>query len=200
MNAAAALVFRIRSKRICIFVVPVTGRITAWIETARVGGSSAFWHTNERSWSRAGGALAPDAGTEPSAIAVAAAAPATAKPNPARDMPKYQQSVPGKVPPTPRAVTLSGAIDSCRYGRGKQPPIGRRGEVRGSLRAPPRPWLIATARNLVLADRRRQGETRQDLQGVEPAAASEPPMLELDLELEVALATLSESDCEALRS
>lgn len=62
----------------------------------------------------------------------------------------------------------------------------------------PRPWLIATARNLVLADRRRHGAALHDLSGVEPAAAPEPPSLELDPELEVALTALSETDREAL--
>jgi RNA polymerase sigma-70 factor, ECF subfamily len=62
----------------------------------------------------------------------------------------------------------------------------------------PRPWLIATARNLVLADRRRHWAALQDLEGIEPEAAPEPPILELDPELEVALRTLSESDREAL--
>ncbi len=64
----------------------------------------------------------------------------------------------------------------------------------------PRPWLIATARNLVLADRRRQGSPPDDLEGVDPAAAPElpSPVLDLDPELEAALATLSFSDREAL--
>ena len=62
----------------------------------------------------------------------------------------------------------------------------------------PRPWLIATARNLVLADRRRHGAPLQDLEGAEPAAPPEHPILELDHELEAALATLSEADREAL--
>ena len=62
----------------------------------------------------------------------------------------------------------------------------------------PRPWLIATARNLVLADHRRHATRVQDLEGIEPAATPEPPTLELDHELEVALAALSEADREAL--
>lgn len=62
----------------------------------------------------------------------------------------------------------------------------------------PRPWLIATARNLVLADRRRQAATLQDVEGIEPAAPPETPILDLDPELEAALATLSETDREAL--
>jgi RNA polymerase sigma-70 factor (ECF subfamily) len=62
----------------------------------------------------------------------------------------------------------------------------------------PRPWLIATARNLVLADHRRHGTPVQDLEDVEPAAPPESPMLELDPELEAALARLSDTDREAL--
>lgn len=64
----------------------------------------------------------------------------------------------------------------------------------------PRPWLIATARNLVLAQRRRQGRPLQDLDGIEPAAAEELPSpgLELDPELEAALRSLSPQDREAL--
>src|SRR6185312_15105507 len=62
----------------------------------------------------------------------------------------------------------------------------------------PRPWLIATARNLVLADRRRYAAVLQDLKGVEPAAPPQTAILELDHELEVALATLSDTDREAL--
>jgi RNA polymerase sigma factor (sigma-70 family) len=65
-------------------------------------------------------------------------------------------------------------------------------------REDPRPWLIATARNLVLADRRRHSAAVQDLEGIEPPAPPEPPILELDHELEVALAALSETDREAL--
>jgi RNA polymerase sigma-70 factor (ECF subfamily) len=64
----------------------------------------------------------------------------------------------------------------------------------------PRPWLIATARNLVLADRRRHGTPLHDLEGVEPAAPPElpPGTIDLDPELEAALATLSDTDREAL--
>jgi RNA polymerase sigma-70 factor, ECF subfamily len=64
----------------------------------------------------------------------------------------------------------------------------------------PRPWLIATARNLLLADRRRHRIPLQDLAGVELAAPEElpAPAVELDPELEVALALLSAQDREAL--
>jgi RNA polymerase sigma-70 factor, ECF subfamily len=62
----------------------------------------------------------------------------------------------------------------------------------------PRPWLIATARNLVLAEYRRHGGATSDLDGVEPAAPPESPILELDPDLEAALARLSDTDREAL--
>src|SRR5580700_7024469 len=39
----------------------------------------------------------------------------------------------------------------------------------------PRPWLIATARNLLLADRRRRGKPVADLDSFEPAAPAELP-------------------------
>lgn len=63
-----------------------------------------------------------------------------------------------------------------------------------------RPWLIATTRNLLLAERRRHGTPLQDLNGIEAAAAPElpSPALELDPELEAALASLSSTDREAL--
>jgi RNA polymerase sigma-70 factor (ECF subfamily) len=62
----------------------------------------------------------------------------------------------------------------------------------------PRPWLIATARNLVLADRRRRhGAPVAHLGGVEPAALP-APSVELDAELEDALRSLSAQDREAL--
>ena len=60
-----------------------------------------------------------------------------------------------------------------------------------------RPWLIATARNLLLADRRRRGVRAADLDGVEPAALP-APSVDLDPELEVALRSLSAQDREAL--
>ena len=64
----------------------------------------------------------------------------------------------------------------------------------------PRPWLIATARNLVLADHRHHGTGTQALDGIEPPAPPElpNPSLDLDPELEVALAALSSQDREAL--
>lgn len=61
----------------------------------------------------------------------------------------------------------------------------------------PRPWLIATARNLVLADRRRHGGRMADLDGIEPAALP-APAVDLDPDLEVALRSLSAQDREAL--
>ena len=57
----------------------------------------------------------------------------------------------------------------------------------------PRPWLFATARNIVLADRRR---TRTVSAQVD--RASETELLELDPELESALRALSRVDREAL--
>ncbi|MGN6867693.1 MAG: hypothetical protein ACTHMY_04735 [Solirubrobacteraceae bacterium] len=65
----------------------------------------------------------------------------------------------------------------------------------------PRPWLIATARNLVLAERRRRhGAALHDLEGVEPAAEPDPPMLDLDPELEAALTALSRDRPRGLAS
>jgi hypothetical protein len=90
------LVWRSNSNFICSFEVPVTGRITAWTDTARAGGSSAFWHTNARSWSFGGGAVASAAaGPEPSANAHTAAAPTPSKR--IEDMRKYQQIAAAKV-------------------------------------------------------------------------------------------------------
>jgi RNA polymerase sigma-70 factor (ECF subfamily) len=63
-----------------------------------------------------------------------------------------------------------------------------------------RPWLIATARNLLLADRRRRGRPVADLDSFEPAAPAElpAPAVDLDPELERALRSLSAHDREAL--
>jgi len=62
-----------------------------------------------------------------------------------------------------------------------------------------RPWLIATARNLLLADRRRHAAA-QELNGLELAAPEEleSPAVALDPALEHALAALSDQDREAL--
>jgi len=57
----------------------------------------------------------------------------------------------------------------------------------------PRPWLFATARNVVLADRRRARTVSTPLE-----TASETEVLELDPELEAALRSLSYVDREAL--
>jgi RNA polymerase sigma-70 factor, ECF subfamily len=61
----------------------------------------------------------------------------------------------------------------------------------------PRPWLIATARNLLLADRRRHAISTADLDGVEPEALP-CPRVDLDPELEAALRSVSAQDREAL--
>jgi RNA polymerase sigma factor (sigma-70 family) len=58
----------------------------------------------------------------------------------------------------------------------------------------PRPWLFATARNLVLADARRS----RLVAGESHAAASPPELFELDPELGDALRSLSRVDREAL--
>jgi RNA polymerase sigma factor (sigma-70 family) len=60
----------------------------------------------------------------------------------------------------------------------------------------PRPWLYATARNLVLADARRTARER-DLHEPE-AVLPEPQLPEVDPELRRALASLSRLDQEAL--
>ncbi len=64
-----------------------------------------------------------------------------------------------------------------------------------------RPWLIVTARNLLLAERRREPEAgRRALGDVDLEAPVEPAPSELDLEpgLARALRVLSETDREAL--
>src|SRR5581483_812840 len=58
----------------------------------------------------------------------------------------------------------------------------------------PRPWLYATARNLLLAERRRAARTAP----VERDQAAEPELAELDPQLNRALETLSPLDREAL--
>jgi RNA polymerase sigma-70 factor, ECF subfamily len=64
----------------------------------------------------------------------------------------------------------------------------------------PRPWLIATTRNLLLADRRRRGAAHEGLEVVELPAPAELPLsgCDLDPELEAALESLSTRDREAL--
>ena len=64
----------------------------------------------------------------------------------------------------------------------------------------PRPWLIATARNLLLAERRRCALPVEDLGQVELTATEELPIasLELDPGLELALRSVSAQDREAL--
>ncbi len=62
-----------------------------------------------------------------------------------------------------------------------------------------RPWLIATTRNLLLAERRRSAAVAP-LGGIDVAAPAElpAPALDLDAELEAALAILPTSEREAL--
>jgi len=61
----------------------------------------------------------------------------------------------------------------------------------------PRPWLYATARNVVLADARRSPVLSAG-EPVEAAADSAPELLELDPDLSIALRSLSPLDREAL--
>jgi RNA polymerase sigma-70 factor (ECF subfamily) len=58
----------------------------------------------------------------------------------------------------------------------------------------PRPWLFATARNLVLAEARHRTNSAAEVEGSAPA----PEILELDPKLGDALRSLSPSDREAL--
>ena len=63
----------------------------------------------------------------------------------------------------------------------------------------PRPWLIGTARNLVLTDWRRQRLTVEFSRGERPEAGRVgSPLVELDPALEAAFLELSPSDREAL--
>lgn len=62
----------------------------------------------------------------------------------------------------------------------------------------PRPWLFATARNLVWADARRSSPVATNGAGEPGATASPPEVLELDPALGDALRSLSPLDREAL--
>ena len=62
----------------------------------------------------------------------------------------------------------------------------------------PRPWLYATARNLVLADRRHAPIVASGKPGERVDTAQVPELLELDPDLGVALRSLSALDREAL--
>jgi DNA-directed RNA polymerase specialized sigma24 family protein len=65
----------------------------------------------------------------------------------------------------------------------------------------PRPWLIVTARNLLMAERRREPAARRHgLDGSDVAAPPQPlsPELQLDPDLAAGLRALSEQDREAL--
>jgi RNA polymerase sigma-70 factor (ECF subfamily) len=67
--------------------------------------------------------------------------------------------------------------------------------------ADPRPWLIVTARNLLLAERRSEPETgRQPLGEIDLEAPAEqlPPELDLDPDLAQGLRGLADNDREAL--
>lgn len=61
-----------------------------------------------------------------------------------------------------------------------------------------RPWLIATTRNLLLADRRKRGSSQVTLDGIDVAIEDDAPACGLDPELEAALRRLSETEREAL--
>jgi RNA polymerase sigma-70 factor (ECF subfamily) len=64
-----------------------------------------------------------------------------------------------------------------------------------------RPWLIVTARNLLMAERRREPASgRHRLDGIDVVAPPQPlaPELDLDPDLAAGLRALSESDREAL--
>ena len=62
----------------------------------------------------------------------------------------------------------------------------------------PRPWLIATARNLLLAERRKQQRASMTREGTDIAGQDNSPLLDLDPRLEAALRRLTESELEAL--
>jgi RNA polymerase sigma-70 factor (ECF subfamily) len=63
----------------------------------------------------------------------------------------------------------------------------------------PRPWLIATARRLMLAEHRRHGPVAGDIDRLDALSHEPPPVgLDLDPELKDALLGLSDKDREAL--
>ena len=61
-----------------------------------------------------------------------------------------------------------------------------------------RPWLIATARNLLLAERRKQRRASATVGGVEIAIEDRSPLIDLAPRLEAALRRLTEPEREAL--
>ena len=63
-----------------------------------------------------------------------------------------------------------------------------------------RPWLIGTARNVLLAQRRREPAEHRELDGIDVEAPEQQlsPELDLDADLAVALRSLPEQDREAL--
>jgi len=97
-----------------------------------------------------------------------------------------------------------GAVAAYARRRGSSDPDGIAAEVmaiawRRLSRVPtddPRPWLYATARNLVFAEARRAA--RADGREMPPAASPAPQLAELDAELAAALRDLSPLDREAL--
>lgn len=63
----------------------------------------------------------------------------------------------------------------------------------------PRPWLLATARHLILAEHRRYGPVAVDIDELDLSGREVRPLgLEMDSELEGALLALSGKDREAL--
>ena len=98
-----------------------------------------------------------------------------------------------------------GAVTTYARRRGSSDPEGIAAEVMTIAwrrladvpRDDPRPWLYATARNLVWAEARRARRAAQH--GIrEPEPVAGPELFELDPELERALRSLSASDREAL--
>jgi RNA polymerase sigma-70 factor (ECF subfamily) len=61
-----------------------------------------------------------------------------------------------------------------------------------------RPWLVTTARNLLLADRRKRGGAHATLDGFDVAVEGDSPAIGLDPELDAALRRLSEPEREVL--
>jgi RNA polymerase sigma-70 factor (ECF subfamily) len=98
-----------------------------------------------------------------------------------------------------------GAVTAYARRRGSPDPEGIGAEVMAIAwrrladvpRDDPRPWLYATARNLVWAEARRAARAAEH-GGREREPVAAPELLELDAELAQALRSLSASDREAL--